>query len=455
MIEVVLVDDPRSHSFSTTDEKKVQPDCDCACPIDDLEVPVLDIPTFYSLELTPSCNNRCPGCSNIFFEDVPNRIQLAPVRSPLPFDSWLKILDIITPYVTRLKITGGEATLHPDFEQIITEVEMRGVTFTLFTNARWKDARRTVDFLKTKSFCAGVLISLHGTTETAHEKFTGIKGSFGETLKNIKLATEAGISVHISCVFTQHNLTQIRDVVELSKRLGASATVFNRFIGPPLSGISISPQQLTRAITEVEMLRSKGESTHFGTCIPQCFAESSSVGCLAGIAYCTIDPWGNIRPCNHTPWITGNILTDSLQKPWKSERMNYWRNLIPDGCNNCSAYAKCRGGCRADAVLNDITQDPLMQQPLIFSLETIEPKAVQKQLYGHAEIGLNCEIFDRGSDRILVRGDKILPITRQMEPILRVVNARYSLQDVHNELGQSALNLIFEFYEQGFFTLTW
>lgn len=354
----------RDPKFANTPQATTDCDCgDCACPVDGFDTATLDMPLFYSLELTPYCNSHCPGCSNVFVKDKPGRLMSSLVRAPMPFAKWCEILDTIAPHVKRLKITGGEPTLHPDFEQIIDEIERRRFTFTLFTNARWESPQRMVDFLRTKNSCVGLLISLHGATSQAHESFTGVKGSFEEILPNIQLAAGAGISVHTSCVFTQRNMGQIEAIMALSEQLGAGATVFNRYIGSPIDGISVAPHQLIQAIQQVDELHYAGKSVRFGTCIPLCFVESTSTGCMAGTAYCTIDPWGNMRPCNHTPWITGNILTDSLSSAWHSDLMNYWRSLIPDDCITCSLFRRCRGGCRAEAVLNEIKQDPLIQRP--------------------------------------------------------------------------------------------
>ncbi|MGB0383579.1 MAG: radical SAM protein [Ardenticatenaceae bacterium] len=454
MITVQLVNDPQQHDFRSLSAPQVMPDCDCACPVDDLDVPTLDMPTFYSLELTPSCNNRCPGCSNVFFEDVELRV-MAPARRPMPFARWREVLAKIAPYATRLKVTGGEATLHPDFELIIEEIERLGIKFTLFTNARWLNPPHVVEFLRDKETCAGLLISLHGATAEAHEAFTGIKGSFEETIANIRLATAAGITVHTSCVFTSHNVGQLAEVEALSERLGGHATVFNRYIGQAVEDIRLTPQELAMATRQVDQLYYAGKNVRFGTCIPLCFVESTSTGCLAGTAYCTLDPWGNMRPCNHTPWLTGNILSDSLEKAWNSAWMNQFRQLIPDsGCTTCSLFSKCRGGCRADAILNGTTKDPLMRKPALIPLHAIaDPSPIR--LYRHAKTTLIGEVREQKFGYLLVNGDKLVPVTEEFVPCVSAFGANPSLQDIYNHFGQPALDFTGELYEQGLLSLAW
>ncbi len=442
MKRVILVDDLRLHDLPNLNAAEVMPDCDCACPIEGPAFPALDAPIYYALELTSACNNRCSGCSNVFER----------MRQPLPFTQWRDILDTIAPHTARLKITGGEPTLHPDFSRILADIEQRGILFTLFTNARWRDPQSTIDNLKATTTCTGVLISLHGATSATHEAFTGVAGSFAETIANIERATQAGLSVHISCVLMRSNLDQITDVVALAQNLGASATVFNRYIGPPREGISITPQQLIQAMQHIDALQRTGTPVHFGTCIPQCFTPSTSTGCLAGNAYCTLDPWGNLRPCNHVPWIAGNILTDSLANVWHSDVMQRWRALLPNSCTTCAAFAQCRGGCRAEAILNGVTRDPLMQA----AISTAAPlESTQLRLYRHAKPTLDCEVHPQTFGYLLLRGGQAFPVAGEFSSVLTAIDTAMTLQEISNKYGQAALDWVGELYQNQYLMLSW
>lgn len=219
--------------------------------------------------------------------------------------------------------------------------------------------------LRESPSCIGLLISLHGFDAQSHEAFTGVKGSFAETITNIQYATQAGLQVHTNTVFTHHNYQHVEDIVRLSQALGASNSVFNRYIGQAIPGLDVPFTDLRRAVQHVNRLGTVYGSVSMGTCIPLCFVESASIGCLAGTAYCTIDPWGNLRPCNHAPQIAGNLLTDSLNTLWYSPTMNAWRQMLPADCATCDIFSRCRGGCRADAILKQRNQDPLITRSSI------------------------------------------------------------------------------------------
>jgi radical SAM protein with 4Fe4S-binding SPASM domain len=337
-------------------------DCDCACLLDGTFAQ-LPFPLTYYLELTPDCNNRCPGCGNVFIDDKTTR----PLSTRLPLNAagWGAILEKIGGHAQRLKVTGGEPTLHPEFEAIIKFIAEKSLPFTLFTNGRWNEPDRLVGFLYDLPQCLGLLISLHGSTAQAHEAFSGVQGCFAETCENIRRASAAGLRVAISTVFTRHNVDQIADVVALSRSLGARQVVFNRYLGLPIPDIAMASDELRAAVAAVERLRAAGENVKFGSCIPACFAASSSRGCAAGLSFATIDPWGNVRPCNHAPLVIGNLRRQSVEEIWSSPGMVYWNGLVPRQCSACKLFAACHGGCRAMALLQGTRKDPLIRRPFV------------------------------------------------------------------------------------------
>lgn len=324
----------------------------------------LHAPTIYSLELTALCNNQCPGCSNVFVTDKAKRTTLSKTHQ-IPLAEWEKIIDVIAPHATSVKLTGGESTLHPDFHEITDLLAYHQIPFTIFSNGRWRKPQELLISLKSNRYLKGFLISLHGSSPHSHDLFMGHEGAFAETIENISLATNAGYIVHTNTVITSASAREIGQIVELSKNLGARAAVFNRYIGTPIPTISPTPLQLQSAISLLNSLKRAGANVQLGACVPLCFVDTFSTGCLAGTAYCTIDPWGNLKPCNHALPSPGNILVHSLEELWSSKMMDQWRNKTMSSCSGCSLYTTCRGGCRADAFLNNLDIDPLMTLPVL------------------------------------------------------------------------------------------
>jgi radical SAM protein with 4Fe4S-binding SPASM domain len=423
-------------------------DCDCACPVGSESFAfTLSRPCTAYIELTPACNNRCPGCSNVF----------ASRRSLRPLDAaqWERILVKLRPHVHRLKITGGEPTLHPQFEAIVGRIAAMGIPFVLFTNARWRDPTRLVGFLHEVPQCRGLLISLHGAAAASHEAFTGIPGSFEETLANIRQAVAAGLSVTTSTVITRHNWTEIVDITHLSHDLGVHHAVFNRYLGLPLPEIEPSLSQLYAAIRAVELLGqhpapSNQHPAKFGNCIPQCFARSSSTGCLAGIAYCTVDPWGNVRPCNHAPLIVGNLLEQSVREVWYSDGMQRWRDMIAPQCRSCVELPRCHGGCRAVAMIRGVEKDPLIRGPIHDKAPSpLVELTLYEGAYPVAHFTSRAESFGLA----LTRDNRVIPVASRAKPILDACDGSITLCQVHQRFGQEALNLVGFLYQEGLMSL--
>lgn len=402
----------------------------------------LSSPVFAYLELTFLCNSRCPGCGNVFARDA--------LRPPLSAAQWREVLLKLKPHIFRLRLTGGEPTLHPEFEDIVGFIHELDIPFAIFSNGRWLDPERLVTFLRSIPQFSGFLISLHGATPAAHDAFTDVKGSFEETVTNIGLAIEAGLSVNTSTIITKQNYADIADIVQLSVGLGAQHAVFNRYVGQELDGISPSNEELKKAMQAIDEERETGARVKFSVCIPQCFYPSSSTGCLAGIAYFTIDPWGNVRPCNHAPLICGNLLEQSVEEIWNSKAMEYWRDLIPFQCQQCLELPKCHGGCRAQAMLLGLDKDPLIGKPVLTKpQEPLEELVLYEEARPLSRFAMRPEPFGY----VLVQGNRVAPVSHEAKAVLDVLDGQTTLRQIERRFGEQALSFVGSLYRQGLVTL--
>ncbi len=398
----------------------------------------LSAPALYALELTPRCNNRCAGCYNVFASD---REHTAPI---LPLRDWRAILERIRPSAHLVKLTGGEPTLYPHLAGLIALLDELEITFSLFTNARWPDPAGVIQVLQASSAFRGLLISLHGTTATAHEAFSGVRGSFDETIDNIRRATAAGLPVVLSTVIHRRNLDELAQLPALCADLGADHISFNRYLGPPAPQVEPLPKELYSAVSRIEEMRRAGQRVKFGNCIPQCFVTSSAMGCLAGVAYCTIDPWGNVRPCNHSPTRCGNLLQESVASIWQGKAMEQWRQRIPPECHTCAAFPQCHGGCRAQAETLALPADPLMDKAL-----RRLPQPEQVEMYAGWRPLRVCKIRQEPFGYVLLRGNHIVPLAGDDLGILEACDGQTTLSALGEQLGQRGLQLIYELYRRG------
>ena len=401
----------------------------------------LSSPAYYALELTSRCNNRCPGCSNVYADDREPR--------PLPAARWEAILAHIGLEAVQFRLTGGEPTLHPEFLRILDAATSYDAWVTVFTNGRWSDRDNLVRSLRGKQRLSGLLISLHGATPASHAAFSGVRDSFQETVANIKLAVAHDLPVALSTIITRQNAHEIDAVVELSQQLGVQHVAFNRYLGSPLPAVEPSHDQLRRAVAHIEALAQQGLPVKYGVCIPQCFTPNGSEGCLAGAAYVSIDPWGRIHPCTHSPTVAGSVLEHSVQELWHGPTMNAWRQWMPQECSECAALSVCHAGCRAMHELCTDQRDPLRSD----SLHTFARNIKRQVLPSNGKPVLRGRVRPESFGYVVLGHGQAVPVRPGAYELLATCDGQTTLAALSHRYGQPGIDLLGQLWEQGLLTI--
>ncbi|MFH1453195.1 MAG: radical SAM protein [Armatimonadota bacterium] len=405
------------------------------------EVLELSAPVFCFLEITNLCNNKCPGCGNVFEHGIQKQLSLA---------QWEKAINEISEQVSSVRVTGGEASLREDFWEILDLLENKNLCFSVFSNGRWKSPEKFLDKIKSYKYFKGFLISLHGHNAESHDKWSGVEGSFNETTGNLKLAAGKNIIFSTNAVISPYNYNFIKEITDLAFSLGARGAVFNRFYqsGEESLKAVVSEKELLSAISSIEKLKRSNYKNfiNYGNCIPHCFCHSASNGCTTGTTFCTIDPFGNMRPCNHAEYIAGNILEKGFLNIWKSEKMRIWRGYIPGECKKCAAFLNCHGGCRALGM--KYGQDPLMKTPIV-KTETIED-IPEVKINKHTKVRLNTtKIRQEKFGYLLMNNDSFSAVKKEAYDFLANLNRFSSIEEIYKEKGEEAVALLYKLYNRG------
>jgi len=403
---------------------------------------VLSWPAIYSLELTPACNNRCPGCSNVY----------RAARRPAATDAatWERWLAEFGPEAVQMRLTGGEPTLHPEFLRILTAATSYDAWVSVFTNGRWREPVQLVRQLAGWPRLSGLLISLHGACAESHEAFSRVAGSFAETTANIRFAVAHGVPVALSTILTRQSCPEVEAVVALGHDLGVQHIAFNRYLSAPDPRIEPTLDQFRAAMRAIEAFAAAGEPVKYGIGLPQCFCDNSSEGCLAGVAYVAVDPWGHVHPCAHSPAMIGSLHERSLVELWHSPRMDVWRGLMPAECTGCTAYARCHGGCRAVQEVRPDGRDPLRRTPLAQYRPPAAPCPLPASAYPTADVRLRPEAFGYVA---LGRG-QFLPVHAAARPVIEACDGRQTFAQLAAMFGQAGLELLGELWQAGMLSIT-
>ena len=160
--------------------------------------------------LTRHCNLRCPHCI---------RDDVTEVRAiPLPLltriiDEGRELFgDVVCSF------TGGEPTIHPEWDGIIDALKERELQYKLVTNG-WH-MRRIMPSID-RHPPAAVRVSLSGASEGVHDAERG-RGSFRRVQLAVALLTSRQVPTGLSIVIDKRDRHEIRAAADLAEDLGCN-----------------------------------------------------------------------------------------------------------------------------------------------------------------------------------------------------------------------------------------
>ncbi len=313
-------------------------------------------------EITQSCNHACLHCYNVWQPAAIDTYPAYPrgeLDTPRTLDLLAKALDeTICRHVT---LTGGEPLLRPDLPLILDFLREHGIITTLVSNGRLLTGPTVVDLLD-RGMSLFELPLLSHRRET-HDRLSGAPGAFDAVVSAMASIRYHGGQFVAVFVATRPNLSDLYEAIRLAFALGAQGFMLNRF-NPGgrgrdhLDDLLPTVEQMRQALAVANAAAAEFNlSLSCSIPIQPCLIDTSAYEhlnfgfCAAGTerAYYTLDPLGNLRPCNHTPTILGNLLDESFSDLIAPERMASFVKAIPPFCDQCALRDTCQGGCKAAA----------------------------------------------------------------------------------------------------------
>lgn len=307
-------------------------------------------------EATQACNHACRHCYNVW---------KSPQGYPdgqLDTEDTKHLLDRIFDQTraSNFTVSGGEPLLRGDILDLMAHVAQRKVSVNLLTNGELVDEEAAKQCAE-----AGVTlfeIPLLSDERETHNYLTG-STSFDRVLEAIPNAKLAGAHVVAVFVVTKPNASHLRGMIEMAFALGADGIMVNRFnVGGAgidnLEELMPSAEQVREALAVADECGQRfGLPMSCSVAVPPCVVDTSEfkhVGfgfCAAGTerAYYTFDAVGNVRMCNHSPTIIGNILERPFAEIVESQAARDFVAALPEACAGCELLRECQGGCKAAA----------------------------------------------------------------------------------------------------------
>ncbi|PON19635.1 hypothetical protein C2W62_01635 [Candidatus Entotheonella serta] len=185
------------------------------------------------VELTNRCNLRCLHCYD----------ERHAATGDLPID----ILDRVLHEgkicgIDHLSFTGGEPTMHRQFEEIVRRVCEAGYTWSVVYNGG-TFAQVYPIFLQYRDGLQGVTFSLDGARESTHDAQRGM-GSYRRVMWAASICMVRHIPFTFNMVITALNKDEVEAMIDLTTRLGCYGVRFAHLMMTPDTaqhGLDLSP----------------------------------------------------------------------------------------------------------------------------------------------------------------------------------------------------------------------
>lgn len=295
-------------------------------------------------ELTKRCNLRCHHCY------IPKGIE----KNELGLEEWFQIIDSCKDLgVGLIKLTGGEAMLHPCFWSIVEYINKNGISMRLYTNGSFLN-QKTAENLKLVGI-SEIQISLDGGTEKTHDTFRNAPGNFKHILRILPILKQFEIKVILSFTVTDYNVNEINLFIREAKQFSNVKVVISPYI---------NYHQTYRGDRFVDVGKETVEK------LKECFENNKEIWsdkikyslsfsnrfigyCGFGIYSLYIDSFGKIILCPLLGNIELGTITEGIKNIWENSKilLEYREHTIADieKCNDCRNVNVCKGGCRARA----------------------------------------------------------------------------------------------------------
>ena len=296
------------------------------------------------LEITTKCNLNCLHCYNRENKNI-----------DMDYEDIIKYINFANEnHVHTFTLTGGEACLHPKFNEICEYLKEN----------RHKLENIKKITLQTNGYIQNMNLEKLQGFDYIHLSFdvdeNGARNiSSKKTIELAKRLQELNIKPYLFTTVHKKNLDYIDEIVKIANE-NEIPIAFNFCIDTGKDKeFLLSKEEKIFAIQKLLEYEKRGKinklrNPYINAYKKMCLDDEESFrikgGCTAGIASCSILANGDVIPCPFVRIKAGNIHEEPLEKIWlESELLKELRNRKNyEVCGNCKYLAYC-GGCRRSA----------------------------------------------------------------------------------------------------------
>lgn len=297
----------------------------------------------FPLKITWAINQRCNLNCRICYSIDRNYRESEGVS----YEKCLEILEKLrTLNVLYVFFSGGEPLLKERFYDLLPVCTSYFCTW-IQTNGTMIDheSARKLSSCNVNT----VFVNLHGHTETIHDNYTRIPGSFTLAVNGIKNLVKENVNVMSAVILSRDNFLYMGEYVRLCHELGLTKINILRgyYFNNPDSRLFITLTHEERYYA-VETMKSACDK--YGIKLGHSYGNKNHNCCSQAIS---IDAQGLLQNCPYLAKVSklGSFLDEDPTKLWnshKSLRIRESHLQSPKECLACSSYDYCKGGCTAN-----------------------------------------------------------------------------------------------------------
>jgi radical SAM protein with 4Fe4S-binding SPASM domain len=264
--------------------------------------------------------------------------------------------------VETIALSGGEPLLRHDLPEIAGLLRERGISPVIISNGRLLTPEKIQSLREARTF----EVSLFSYRPDVHDELAGSPRAWDRAIDAMVNLRNASRDFVVVFVATRRNCMDLEKTAELAIAIGAFGLMYNR--------VNLSAQSLPcadRLLPTPEMIRENLEaldkigakynfSIAVSVVIEPCVVDTRPYRNIhfgwcplaSENAYFTIDPSGNVRICNHSPVVLGNIRRGGFAEIYRNHSyVRLFRDTWPSECRGCDPELRtmCKGGCKAAA----------------------------------------------------------------------------------------------------------
>ena len=162
-----------------------------------------------------ACNSRCIFCLD---SDTPRNVYLDAADIKAEIDRGIDELG-----AEKIIISGGEASLHPEFVDLVQYAKERGYDRVQTVTNGYRFAERDFYRACVEAGLGEITFSLHGHTAELHDRLTQTPDAFRRLIKGmVRAIRERQVIVNVDVVINKQNVAVIDKIVELCISLGVT-----------------------------------------------------------------------------------------------------------------------------------------------------------------------------------------------------------------------------------------